>query len=169
MFALRGLLVDAHARGGGRAGGLLPTGNNASLPVGLATTMQAALVLLVRTAASTVCPKSTIGIASFPVRLLPTHASRHQLSLLFLALAEMALIMHFGMFSLLGVDQPKNIVAVVDAQEELGVHALLHGSDEFSGLNELPDGCPALKPLRDVDLHRRGYLLYFFQSILVNQ
>lgn len=83
-------------------------------------------------------------------------------------LSDDATTVHAVLLVEFGVDEVEDLVAVVDHEKQLGVHALLHGRNELPRLDELPDRRLALESLGDVYLHRGGDLLDLFQPVLID-
>lgn len=82
---------------------------------------------------------------------------------------EVFLVEKLSYLLLFGLDEQKNVVVLVDPDEQLLVHTLLHGHDELASLDEFSDGLFTVEPPLDGHLHRVGDLLDLAQTVLIDQ
>ena len=82
---------------------------------------------------------------------------------------EVFLVEKLGDLLLFGLDEQKDVVVLVDSDEQLLVHTLLHRHDELAGLDEFPDGLLTVEPPLDGHLHRVRDLLDLAQAVFVDQ
>ena len=82
---------------------------------------------------------------------------------------EVFLVEKLGNFLLFGLDEQKNVVVLVDSDEQLLVHTLFHGHDELASLYEFTDGLLTVEPPLDGHLHGVGNLLDLAEAVFVDQ
>ena len=84
------------------------------------------------------------------------------LLLLFFLHLDSSSTMNALLFLELSINEVQYFVAIIDTQEQLRLHTLLHSSNELSRLDEFPYRRLTLKPLRYVYFHCGGDLLDLF-------
>jgi len=90
--------------------------------------------------------------------------------MLLLSLADdFLLVEELGDLLLLGIDELKCIIILVNLSIQLHIHALFNGRDETSTLDELSNRRLAVEPPRDAHLHCVRYLLDLAQAVLVDE